>query len=75
MAVDPPTLAVTSSSKFNLVRSATVTEKKRAWKKPTLIVLIRCKSEERVLQGCKIGADPGPMSLCDAFSCHEGASS
>ena len=31
--------------------------KKKAWKKPALIALVRGKPEERVLQGCK-GAPP-----------------
>ncbi len=28
-------------------------DKKKEWKKPELIVIIRCKSEENVLAACK----------------------
>lgn len=35
---------------------------KKKWKKPQLIVLVREKSEESVLQVCKIFSEAGPFA-------------
>lgn len=41
-----------------------MTKKKPKWGKPKLIVLVRGKPEERILDGCKaIGTDGGPTGV------------
>ena len=37
-----------------------MTENKKAWVTPELIVLVRSKPEEAVLEGCKTAAGDGP---------------
>ncbi len=48
-----------------------MTESKKAWRKPELIVLVRNKSEEAVLTACKAHATEGGPLLgfahCDNF--------
>jgi hypothetical protein len=39
-----------------------MTESKKAWVEPELIVLVRSKPEEAVLGGCKGGISEGPSN-------------
>jgi len=52
---------------------------KKTWEKPELIVLVRGKSEEAVLNACKYRSNPGPaLQNCKnnaSHNCSEYASS
>jgi hypothetical protein len=43
-----------------------MTESKKAWVEPELIVLVRSKPEEAVLGACKVGVEGGPASALSA---------
>jgi len=42
-----------------------VTEQKKTWNKPELIVLVRNKPEEAVLENCKTTSSGGPWAELD----------
>jgi hypothetical protein len=45
-----------------------MTESKKAWVTPELIVLVRSKPEEAVLGPCKGGSDSGTVGANNAFN-------
>jgi hypothetical protein len=42
-----------------------VTERKKDWNKPELIILVRNKPEEAVLENCKSTSTEGPWEILD----------
>jgi hypothetical protein len=50
-------------------------EEKKQWSKPALVVLVRSKPEEAVLQACKTSGSGANGRDCEAGGCPSSASS
>jgi hypothetical protein len=46
-------------------------KEKKQWHKPALIVLVRRKSEEAVLENCKYANESSPDLQCFRIICHD----
>lgn len=46
-------------------------QKRKKWKKPLLIALLRGRPEESVLVGCKVYAGPGDSPWNEDLNCYE----